>query len=426
MLRAATLLVLSALAVHAASLRAGVAKTDITPTTHEIMWGFESRLTPSESTLDPLYARVLVLEAGSQRLAIVAVDLGRTFGEPGLDRLRDSARKSSGITCLLVNASHTHSAPIIRDEYTDAPPAWEQRALDRIGAAIADAAGHLEPVKIGAATGSVYIGHNRLPLRPDGTFGWFERNTTMLPTAPVDPTVTVLRVDRADGSPLAVLLNYACHPVILGPDNLQYSADFPAATNRTVEQALGGRVTSFFLQGAPGDINPYHAVTPLQEDAIKKRDWTGQRLGAEAARVAKEIHTESVPDAAIDFREETLNFKLRWDREKFRAGLLKFLGPKALDQMGSPIQPINCQPRQRCFDQSSNCLLPLFLASRSRISKPTGAIAARRRWLSSWATPTATTDTFRPSQPPHAAAMERRAPAPGSNRAPASASSTGQ
>lgn len=340
MLRAATLLVLSALAVHAASLRAGVAKTDITPTTHEIMWGFESRLTPSESTLDPLYARVLVLEAGSQRLAIVAVDLGRTFGEPALDRLRDSARKSSGITSLLVNASHTHSAPIIRDEYTGAPPAWEQRALDRIGAAIADAAGHLEPVKIGAATGSVYIGHNRLPLRPDGTFGWFERNTTMLPTAPVDPTVTVLRVDRADGSPLAVLLNYACHPVILGPDNLQYSADFPAATNRTVEQALGGKVTSFFLQGAPGDINPYHAVTPLQEDAIKKRDWTGQRLGAEAARVAKEIHTESVPDPAIDFREETLDFKLRWDREKFRAGLLKFLGPKALDQMGSPIQPI--------------------------------------------------------------------------------------
>ena len=111
-----------------AGLRAGVAKTDITPTTHEVMWGFESRLEPAESTLDPLYARVLVLETGGQRLAIVALDLGRSFGEASLDRLRESARKSSGITCMLVTASHTHSAPIIKDEYTGAPPTWEQRA----------------------------------------------------------------------------------------------------------------------------------------------------------------------------------------------------------------------------------------------------------------------------------------------------------
>jgi neutral ceramidase len=323
-----------------AGLRAGVAKTDITPTTHEVMWGFEGRLAPAESTLDPLYARVLVLEVGARRLAIVALDLGRSFGEPSLDLLRESARKSSGISCLLVTASHTHSAPIIKDEYTGAPPAWEQRALDRINSAIAQAADHLVDARIGTGTGSVYIGHNRLPLRPDGTFGWFERNPTMLPTSPVDPTVTVLRVDGADGAPLAILVNYACHPVVLGPDNRQYSADFPAAMNRAVEDAFGGRVLSFFLQGAPGDINPYHAVTPLQEDAVKMRDWTGQRLGAEAARVAKEIHTENVPAASIDFREETLNFRLRWSQEKFQAGLLKFLGPKTLDLMGSPIRPV--------------------------------------------------------------------------------------
>lgn len=341
MLRLPTLLILTSIALPAwAGLRAGVSKTDITPTTHEVMWGFESRLAAAESTLDPLYARVLILEAGGQRLAIVALDLGRSFGEASLDRLRESTHKSSGISCMLVCASHTHSAPIIKDEYTAAPPAWEQRAIDRIAAAIAQAAANLVDAKIGTGTGSVYIGHNRLPLRADGTFGWFERNETMLPTSPVDPTVTVLRVDGTDGKPLAILVNYACHPVVLGPDNLQYSADFPAAMNRTVEDAFGGHVLSFFLQGAPGDINPYYAVTPLQEDAIKKRDWTGQRLGVEAARVAKEIRTESVAAPSIDFREETLNFKLRWSQEKFQAGLLKFLGPKTLDLMGSPVHPV--------------------------------------------------------------------------------------
>lgn len=336
----AGLIVTAMLAPAWGALRAGIAKVDITPQTHEVMWGFEDRLAPAESTLDPLYARVLVLEAGRQRLAIVALDLGRSFGEASLDRLREAARKSSGITCLLAAASHTHSAPIIKDEYSAQPPPWELRALDRIESAIAEAAGNLQDARLGTGTGAVYIGHNRLPLRPDGTFGWFERNTTMIPTAPVDPTVTVLRVDRADGTPLAILVNYACHPVVLGSDNRQYSADYPAAMNRTVEAAFAGQVMSFFLQGAPGDINPYYAVTPIQENAVKMRDWTGERLGKEAARVAKEIRTEAEADSSIDFREETLHFKLRWDRAKFEAGLLKFLGPKTLELMGSPIRPV--------------------------------------------------------------------------------------
>jgi neutral ceramidase len=321
-------------------LRAAVAKVDITPKTHEVMWGFEDRTEPATSTLDPLFARVLVLEAGGKRLAIVTLDLGRSFGETSLDHLQAEVRKSSGISCLLVSASHTHSAPTVKDEYKGNPPEWESRALGGIAAAISDAANHLQEARIGVGTGSVLIGHNRLRVNDDGTVSWFERNPTMIPTSPVDPTVTVLRIDTAQGDPLAVLINYACHPVVLGSDNFQYSADFPAITNRVVEKTLGGNVESFFVQGAPGDINPYYANMPIAQDAIKLRDWTGERLGQEAARVAKSIHTQSDPSASIDFREETMHFKLRWDPEQFHAALLKFLGPKTLELMGSPIRPV--------------------------------------------------------------------------------------
>ena len=110
-------------------LRAAVAKVDITPKTHEVMWGFEDRLEPASSTLDPLYARVLVLEAGGKRLAIVTLDLGRSFGEPALDQLQAEVRKSSGISCLLVSASHTHSAPNVKDEYKGNPPEWERSGI---------------------------------------------------------------------------------------------------------------------------------------------------------------------------------------------------------------------------------------------------------------------------------------------------------
>ena len=92
---------------------------------------------------------------------------------------------------------------------------------------------------------------------------WFERNLTQVPTTPVDGTVSVLRVDSTDGQPLAILVNYACHPVVFGSDNLQYSADFPAAMARTVEGAFAGKPLCFFLQGAPGDINPFTQLRRL-------------------------------------------------------------------------------------------------------------------------------------------------------------------
>jgi hypothetical protein len=155
----------------------------------------------------------------------------------------------------------------------------------------------------------------------------------------MDPTVSVMRIDRVDGSPLAVLTNYACHPVVFGSDNLRYSADFPGVMNRVVEEQLGGHALSFFLQGAPGDINPYYAVTPLEQDAIKWRDWTGERLGREAARVAAEIHTRKTAEPSIEFAKESLTLRLRWDADKFRAALLKFLGPKGMEVYGAQIKP---------------------------------------------------------------------------------------
>jgi neutral ceramidase len=336
---ACVLLLWGSCAAHA-ELRAGVAKVDITPKTHEPMWGFEDRTDPATGTLDPLYARILVLEAGGKRLAIVTLDLGRTFGEPSLDRLKDVVSKSSGISCLLLSASHTHGAPVVKDEYDAAPPDWEQKAMDAIAAAIKTASDNLQVARIGSGTGSVFIGHNRLRVNDDGTVSWFEQNPTMVPTSPVDPTVTVLRIDDRNGTPLAILTNYACHPVVFGSENSQYSADFPGITNGFVEKAFGGNMLGFFVQGADGDINPYYAVTPMKENAIKRRDWTGEQLGQEVVRVAKGIQTRADPSASIDFREETLHLKLRWDPELFRAALLKTFGAKALEQWGAPIRPI--------------------------------------------------------------------------------------
>jgi hypothetical protein len=114
----------------AAGLEAGVATVDITPATGIGMYGFANRKGGATGVLDPLMARVLVLEAGEKRLALVAMDLGEPLAGTWIEALRAKAATTSGISYVLVAATHTHSGPRIRDEYPPRqPPDWESLVL---------------------------------------------------------------------------------------------------------------------------------------------------------------------------------------------------------------------------------------------------------------------------------------------------------
>jgi neutral ceramidase len=65
-----------------------------------------------------------------------------------------------------------------------------------------------------------------------------------------------MRVDRADGRPLAVVSNYACHAVVLGYDNYLISGDWPGYSSRLLEAELGGDCLAIYTQGGAGDVNP--------------------------------------------------------------------------------------------------------------------------------------------------------------------------
>ncbi|MGH9354401.1 MAG: hypothetical protein ACRD2G_19910, partial [Terriglobia bacterium] len=257
---------------------------------------------------------------------------GRTFGKALLDQLQQEASRQDGISFLVVTASHTHAGPNILDEYPPGQtPRWETAALQKIEAAIAEACQRLAPVRIGVGYGSAFIGYNRRVVNPDGTVTMLWTNPTKVPTAPVDPTVAVLRIDTLDAQPLAILVNYACHQVIFGEDNLQYSADYPGVMTKVVQQAFGGKPLCFFLQGAAGDIDPYYASTPVVDGAVKWRDWTGEQLGREAIRVARGIQTHADSNASLQFAEDVLPIRVRWNPEKFRSQLLAAFGPKVFE-----------------------------------------------------------------------------------------------
>lgn len=326
----------------AAQLEGGVARVDITPAPGLDMWGFAARKGPATGTLDPLYARVLVLAAGDKRAAIVTLDLGRSFGPASLERLENAARKSSNITDLLVTASHTHSGPIVSDDYAYAggrPPGWEDEALTHIAAAIESASKHLVPVRLGMGYGSTYVGYNRLQTKLDHSPQFFARDPTQIVSSPVDPTVAVLRIDTEDGQPMAILVNYACHAVVMSAENERYSADWPGAMAKTVEAAFPSHPLTFFLQGGAGDIDPYYANTPNQQDPVRWRDWTGQHVGDEAVRVAKTIESKDEPDGSLDFADDAMTVKTRWDLTKFYEALHRVFNPHQFPYYDPHLKP---------------------------------------------------------------------------------------
>src|SRR5207302_4645375 len=116
---------------------------------------------------------------------------------------------------------------------------------------------------------------NRRAITPNG-----DRFLGVNPEGPCDHEVLVVRLDALENNPLATLVNYACHPTIMGPPNRLITPDYPGATKRVVEQALGGKC--FFLQGSAGDQGPLQG---FQADTRVYRNF-GAVLGHEAAKVA--------------------------------------------------------------------------------------------------------------------------------------------
>ena len=155
-------------------------------------------------------------------------------------------------------------------------------------------------------------GHNRRLVHDDGKVEMMWGNKERIPTTPLDYTVGVIRVAKEDGSPLATLVNFTSHPVILGDDNLQLSADYPGAMARRIEETTGGQC--MFLQGACGDINPFGDKTSVDNGGFAEVERMGYALADEAMRILKTIETTAT-DREITFSREIISLAPRRNTE---------------------------------------------------------------------------------------------------------------
>ena len=281
-------------------LRAGVAKVEVTPPVGVRMSGFAGRAFPSMAVHDPLCARALVLDDGRRRAALVTMDL-IGISEKAVAKVREEAASSAGIAQdgLLLAGTHTHSGPTFWDDgtFTAQERGYWDELPGRLAAVLKEAADSLTPARLGWASGWSAVGINRRETVPGGLvtlgrdhFGRF------------DPELGLIRVDRADGAPLAGLMNYACHAVCLVADNYLLSADYPGFAAYRFERAIGGGVMGLFFNGACGNINPReaavgHGVASGGSFTIAQR--AGEHLAREAARVWKQA--EPREDIALSF-----------------------------------------------------------------------------------------------------------------------------
>lgn len=277
-----------------ADLLAGIAKVDITDRTVPVN--------------DPCYAKALVLKKDGSTVVLVSVDavaigeIGR-IGNGFLAGVRQDLQDNPGIppACILINASHCHG--IVR-------PDLRQLVVQ----AVRDAAANLLPVSVSAGSGNESrISENRRMTLNDGTQIDMRRAYAMPPDdqvasiGPIDPQIGLLRLDRADGSPLAVLYHFACHP-IMNPPGKGNSADFPGFASKVVEQATGAM--AFFVQGCGGDINPVHykeVSRPPDAEPL------GTMLGASVLAAIRRLQIQ--PDRTLKVSRQILSLPRAADFE---------------------------------------------------------------------------------------------------------------
>jgi len=183
----------------------------------------------------------------------------------------------------------------------------------KVAAAIVEANANLQSATVGVGWGHVEEGHNRRKLTESGELIMFWANRERVPTEPVDYSLGVITIDNEQGDTIATLVNYACHPVVAGPESLEISADYVGVFTKLVEQEIGGEC--MFLQGAAGDINPFWDKTSPEEGAFEQMEKMGESIAEEVVATVGEIN-EYYDDPDIAFDTETVLLANRRDRER--------------------------------------------------------------------------------------------------------------
>ncbi|GAB2990436.1 neutral/alkaline non-lysosomal ceramidase N-terminal domain-containing protein [Cyclobacterium sediminis] len=239
--------------------KTGTDKINITPSSSLWMAGYGHRDHTAEGKYGELWVKVLAIEdAHGYQTVIVTSDL---LGLPKnlSDEIRNAVNKKFGLekSQLVLNSSHTHSAPVLGKSLFDIYPMNDQQRKDvaqytdqlqnDIVASIGKALSNMKPSQIFSNNGTARFQVNRRNNKES------EVHLSTDLKGPMDHAVPVIKVMDDKDQITTVLFGYACHPTVLS--GYQWSGDYPGYAQEVVEKNYPGAMAMFF-QGAGGDQNP--------------------------------------------------------------------------------------------------------------------------------------------------------------------------
>ena len=288
-------------------MNVGVSKLDITPQSPVDLTGFRAREQPMTGVRDPLYARTLVFDNGKTRAALCVVDL-LGVGRDVLDRIREQAGEAHDIAPenLHVAGTHTHCGPAaVRLRSVGEVDADYVGFLgERILQSIAVAANALRPARF-------LVARRNVNLAVDRRMQWAEVGDR---GPQLDPELLALWIaDPEKDEPFAVLVNYACHGVVMS--DRRVSADWPGAACAAIEAVSGPDMTPLVLVGASGNLNPAERGAP---EALRRAGRALAAATAEAPRAPLEADDMEL----LETRTRTYALRYQqWDEDRLIAFL---------------------------------------------------------------------------------------------------------
>lgn len=291
---------------------------------------------PSEGFVtvhDPLHVRVFLLE-NREKIAVVSIEM-TSLSEDVIAAIHEIVSKETGIISdhVLACATHTFSAPHFKPQpmcESEEDLRKNAQLLAALKAALIEAclkaAGSKQPVTFGSGIGQCGISVNRDMLTNEGW--WLGSDETGV----TDHSVTVLRFDRENGLPLAVLFVYNVQPSVMDGSLLTaggkaVTGDLAGAASTYIESQFTETTAIFFI-GAAGDQAPSLKskfqyldkegnlqIEDIHENGFIISELIGKRLGLEVVNTVRKIACQPLSEP-VHFEKHTLRFhSQQWNRD---------------------------------------------------------------------------------------------------------------
>jgi len=250
----------------AAGLQAGAARVEITTPADALPYGAASSSPGNEKPFvgmhDPVFARALVLSDGATEVAFVLVDVTAI---PVPHEMSKAVANELGVAedHLMLAAEHTHSVPLLnyhRDPADKAEVAEVERVEKGAVEAAREAKANLQPARVSFGRGQAFVNVNNGEVA--GQAGDAD------PALPSDKTLDIVRFAGADGTAIAVLMDYPDHADVMlhsvtKDGGYEISGDMPGVAAGLLEDHIQGKPVVLFARGAGGDQLPlFRSVQP--------------------------------------------------------------------------------------------------------------------------------------------------------------------